>query len=170
MDFPGSNYFFALAATSIAFVGFSAIVVVLRQTLGTELSASQLVLIRFFIVTGFAITVFSLLPSLLVLLGLSLPTVWRLVGIGFTLFIVVYRLLNTTRRWRAGLPFDWFFFLMTAITAGILLLLFVNASGFFSEPSIGPYALALTWHLIQLFLTFIRRLDVFLEAPSDRPI
>jgi hypothetical protein len=31
MELPGSGYFYALAALSMAFVGFTAIVVVLRQ-------------------------------------------------------------------------------------------------------------------------------------------
>ncbi len=163
MDFPGSNYLFALAATSIAFVGFSAIVVVLRQALGAELSSAQLVLIRFFIDTGFALTVFALLPSLLVLLGLPLATVWRVAGLGFTLFFVAYTVANAVRRRRVGLPADWFFWGMHALSAVILLYLLVNLSGLVSEPSVGPYALALTWRLLQLFLTFIQRLDIFLK-------
>ncbi len=38
MELPGSSYLLNLAVLSLSFVGFSTIVVVLRQVLGAELS------------------------------------------------------------------------------------------------------------------------------------
>src|SRR5258707_1237922 len=41
MELPGSAYMYTLASLSLTFVGFSGIVIVLRQTAGKELSARR---------------------------------------------------------------------------------------------------------------------------------
>ena len=42
MEIGGAAYLYGLAATAMAFIGFSAIVIVIRQTLGAELTEFQL--------------------------------------------------------------------------------------------------------------------------------
>jgi hypothetical protein len=49
VDLPGSAYLYTLATLSMTFGGFCAIVIVLRQTAGKELSGWHIVLTRLFI-------------------------------------------------------------------------------------------------------------------------
>jgi hypothetical protein len=72
------DYLLALAALSLSFVGFSTIVVALRQALGARLSRFHLLLVRFFIETGLAVTAFSILPPMLDAAGLGTFFVWQL--------------------------------------------------------------------------------------------
>jgi hypothetical protein len=71
MELPGSAYLYTLATLSMTFVGFCAIVIVLRQTAGKELSGWHVVLTRLYIESGFWAAAFCMLPSLLALHGLS---------------------------------------------------------------------------------------------------
>ena len=71
-------FLYALAAAAMAFIGFSAIVVIIRQTLGTGLSPFKLLLTRVLIEHGFVVVFFSLLPPLLALFGISHELVWRI--------------------------------------------------------------------------------------------
>jgi hypothetical protein len=55
-------------ALSITFVGFSALVIILRQTLGGEMSKLDILITRIFIQLGFLVAAGALLPALLELL------------------------------------------------------------------------------------------------------
>jgi len=59
-----SDYLVRLAALSLSFVGFSAIVVALRRALGGELSDRHVALVRLFIEGGLAVTALGLVPTL----------------------------------------------------------------------------------------------------------
>src|SRR6516225_9544483 len=75
-----SGYLYTLAALSITFVGFSALVIVLRQTLGGDLSRLDLLLTKIFVQLGFLVAGAALMPPLLALLQCPEPLVWRLRG------------------------------------------------------------------------------------------
>jgi hypothetical protein len=78
MEIQGAAFLYALAAAAMAFIGFSAIVVIIRQTLGAGLSPFQLLLTQVLIEHGFVVFFFSLLPLLLALFGISHESVWRI--------------------------------------------------------------------------------------------
>ena len=63
-----SDFLLRLAALSLSFVGFSAVVVTLRGALGGELSERHLRLVRLYIEGGLLVTVLGLVPTLLNLL------------------------------------------------------------------------------------------------------
>jgi hypothetical protein len=52
MELPGSAYLYTLATLSMTFAGFSAVVIVLCQTIGREISGFHVVLMRLYIEAG----------------------------------------------------------------------------------------------------------------------
>jgi hypothetical protein len=53
---------YTLAALSVTFVGFSSLVVVLRQTMGGEMSQLDVLITRTFIQVGFLVAAGAMLP------------------------------------------------------------------------------------------------------------
>jgi hypothetical protein len=76
-----SSYLYTLATLSITFVGFSALVIVLRQTLGGDLSRLDLLLTKIFVQLGFIVAGAALLPPLLALLQCPELITWRISSI-----------------------------------------------------------------------------------------
>ena len=54
MEFNGAVYLYALTSIGMAFLGFTAIVVIIRQSLGAGLSQFQLLITQVLIEHGFA--------------------------------------------------------------------------------------------------------------------
>jgi hypothetical protein len=77
MDPRAGGYLFTLATLAITFVGFSAIVIALRQTLGGTMSRFDVLLARIFIQLGFVVAAGSILPALLARSGVSAAQSWR---------------------------------------------------------------------------------------------
>jgi len=163
-----SDYLLRLAALSLAFVGFSAIVVTLRGALGGKLSDRHLRLVRLYIEGGFVVTALGLVPSLLNLLRLSETMVWSVssaaAGVVFTWVLV-----TQFRRRRAieGEFPPWVVIVFVFSTLAVIGLWF-NVAGYPFRPGIGPYAVALTWALCVFGFTFLRTIEIFLhrEPPA----
>src|SRR5215470_12459262 len=100
MELPGAPYLYTLATLSMTFVGFCAIVIVLRQTIGKEMSGWHVVLTRLYIETGFWAAAFSMLPPLLALCGLPHATVWRVCSVLIAVVMVGYGAAYPRRRRR----------------------------------------------------------------------
>src|SRR6185437_1546239 len=77
MELPGSGYLYALATISVTFVGFSALLLVFRQTAGGATTRYDGYFIMAFMQVGFIVTGGSLLPPLLALFELPEAAVWR---------------------------------------------------------------------------------------------
>src|SRR3979490_2093793 len=75
---PELTYLYTLASLSVTFVGFSALVIILRQTMGGEMSKLDILITRIFIQLGFIVAAGAMLPALLLLFALPQPLVWRL--------------------------------------------------------------------------------------------
>jgi hypothetical protein len=78
MELPNSAYLFTLALIAVGFAGFSAIVLILRQTAGSALSSLDTIVARLFMTRGFMITYLSMLPMLLAAFELSQSATWRI--------------------------------------------------------------------------------------------
>src|SRR5262249_23936275 len=65
MELPGSAYLYTLATLSMTFAGFSAVVILLCQTIGREISGFHVVLMRLYIEAGLWAAGFCMLPPLL---------------------------------------------------------------------------------------------------------
>jgi len=168
VELPGSSYLFTLATLSTTFAGFCAIVIVLRQTAGRELSGWHLVLTRLYIEAGFWAAAFCMLPPLLALCGLPQPTVWRTSSAVIALVMMGYGVTYPkrrraivkeplpSRRWLAIVVIS------TLVIAGLV----GNATGMPYEPGVAPVAVAATWTLACGATIFVVSLDAFWERPN----
>lgn len=168
MELPGSAYLYTLATLSMTFVGFCAIVIVLRQTIGKELSGWHVVLMRLYIETGFWAAAFSMLPALLALSGLPQVVVWRSASIVIALVMVGYAAAYPQRRramtaepvpLRRWLP-------IVAVSLVVIVSLLCNAAGVPFETGAAPVAIAATWTLACGAGIFLLALTAFWQGPA----
>jgi len=167
MDHLVSDYFHTLAQVAIGFVGFSTIAVVLRQMIGRPLDAYQTLLVRYVIECGLAATIFSLAPVLLAVAGLSAPTLWRVSSAALGIFGLVYPAHYVHRRRRAkpgALPRHgvWIYLGTIAVVA----LLWLNVFTPIFRWSAGPYALGVTWLLLQSAVILVFAFGEFMRKES----
>jgi hypothetical protein len=77
MELPGTAYLFTMALLAITFIGFSAIVMQLRQTLHGKLSQLDLMIAQSYMEFGLMISVGAMLPPLLSYWEFSPAIIWR---------------------------------------------------------------------------------------------
>jgi uncharacterized membrane-anchored protein len=159
-----SDFLLCLAALSLSFVGFSAVVVTLRSALGGELSDRHLRLVRLYIEGGLLVTALALIPTLLNLIHISGPVIWP-VSSAAAASIFTVLLLTQFRRRRAveSGQFPLWVKIVYAISLVTVVGLWLNAAGIPFPPSVGPYAVALTWALCVFGFIFVRTIDIFLH-------
>ena len=161
-----SDYLLRLAALSLSFVGFSAVVVTLRGALGGKLSDRHLRLVRLYIEGGLLVTALALVPTLLNLLHVPDAVIWPLASaVAGTVFTVV--LLVQFRRRRTIEPgrFPLWVVLIYVLSIVAVASLWSNVAGIPFPPSAGPYAAVLTWALCIFGFIFIRTIELFLHRP-----
>ena len=94
MEVTGAAYLYTIAVIGITFIGFSAIVMMLRQTSGQSLQRFDILIAHVYMEFGLIVSVGSLLPPLFSFWGLGSETVWRvssvLVGASLLLFSLTY--------------------------------------------------------------------------------
>jgi hypothetical protein len=169
VELTGSAYLYTLATLSMTFAGFCAVVVVLRQTMGKDISGFHVVLMRLYIEAGLWAAAFCMLAPLLALCGLPEPTTWRassgiiaLVMIGYGVTYPMRRRLMMAeslprRRWVA----------IVAISMLVIIALIGNAAGIPREPAVGPVAIAASWTLACGAGIFVLALNAFWEHSSE---
>jgi hypothetical protein len=159
-----TDFLLCLAALSLSFVGFSAVVVTLRGALGGEISDRHLRLVRLYIEGGLIVTALALIPTLLNLLHISESVIWP-VSSAAAASIFTFLLLTQFRRRRAIEPgrFPPWVVIVYAISLVTVVGLWLNAAGLPFSPSVGPYAVALTWALCVFGFIFVRTIDIFLH-------
>jgi hypothetical protein len=130
MDATESTYRYALASISTTFVGFSALIMMVRQTLGDDLSELAAWIIRTFVQLGFLMTAGAMTPPLLALCGLSDDFIWRLcsgvIGAIMLIFVATY---PTRRRAVAGKPAPVFVYLDLFLLLGPITILALKCDG-----------------------------------------
>lgn len=161
-----SDYLFRLAALSLSFVGFSAVVVTLRGALGGELSDRHLRLVRLYIEGGLLVTALALVPTLLSLLHVPDTVIWRLSSAAAG-SIFTFVLLIQFRRRRKIEPgrFPFWVVLIYALSIVAVAGLWFNVAGIRFPPNAGPYAVTLTWALCVFGFIFVRTIELFLHRP-----
>jgi hypothetical protein len=163
-----SDYLFRLAALSLSFVGFSAIVVTLRGALGGELSDRHLRLVRLYIEGGLLVTALAVVPPLLKLVDVPDRIIWPLSSVAAgSIFTLV--LLIQFRRRRTIEPgrFPAWVILIYALSMVAVAGLWFNVAGIPFAPNAGPYAVALTWALFIFGFIFVRTMELFLHRPPS---
>ena len=161
-----SDYLLRLAALSLSFVGFSAIVVSLRGALGNKPSERHLRLVRFYIEGGLVVTGLGLLPALLNLLGVPEMTLWRVASAAAAAIFAYVLLTQFQRRRAVEGHFPQWVVTNNLISIFLVLCLCLNVAGFPFQPGVGPYAVALTWALIAIGFAFVRTIEIFLQPES----
>ena len=161
-----SDYLFRRAALSLSFVGFSAIVVTLRGALGGELSDRHLRLVRLYIEGGLLVTALALAPILLNLLRVPDAVIWPLSSAAASV-IFAFVLLIQFRRRRSIEPgrFPAWVVLIYVLSIVAVAGLWLNVAGVPFAPSVGPYAVVLTWALCIFGFIFVRTIELFLHRP-----
>jgi hypothetical protein len=130
MDAMESTYLYALASISTTFVGFSALIMMVRQALGDGLSELAAWITRTFVQLGFLVTADAMTPPLLALCGFSDDFIWRLcsgvIGAIMLIFVATY---PTRRRAVAGRPAPVFVYLDLFLLFGPIRILALNVGG-----------------------------------------
>jgi hypothetical protein len=160
MDIPATNYLYALGAISTTFVGFSAIIMIFRQTVGGGLTPLDSWITLVFVQLGFLVTAGSLSAPLLALCDVAPTMVWRLCSSGVGLLVATFAASYPLRR-RAvsGMPtplFVWIDLLLLAICTTILL---GNAVGRPLAPNPASFAVGLTGMLFTAGLGYLHALS-----------
>lgn len=164
---PGeSDYLLRLATLSLSFVGFSAVVVTLRGALGGEIADRHLRLVRLYIEGGLLVTALALVPTLLTLLHIRDTVIWALSSAtAASIFTLVLLIQFRRRRIVEPGPFPPWVIIIYAVSIVAVAALWLNVLGIPFAPSVGPYAVALTWALCVFGFIFVRTIDVFLHRP-----
>src|SRR5260370_19315590 len=101
MELPGANYLYALATISVTFVGFSALLLVFRETIGGKMTRYDSYFTLSFMQAGFIVTAVALLPHLLAFYGMSETSAWRAASAIMSIPIFLF-VPNTPRPRRAA--------------------------------------------------------------------
>jgi hypothetical protein len=149
MELPGSTYLYTLATLAMTFAGFCAIVIVLRQTTGKDVSGFHVVLTRLYLESGLFSAAFCMVPPLLALCGLTETMVWR---VSSAIIVAVFLCFGATYPMRraaimAGPLPRTRWVPMVAASMLVVIALIGNAVGYPYRPTIGPFAVAATWTL-----------------------
>jgi len=166
MELVGASYLYALATISVTFVGFSALLLVFRQTVGGTTTRYDSYFLLAFMQVGFIVAGGSLLPPLLALFGLTETTVWRLSSAAAAVPIVLF-VVTVPRRRRAavGGPTPLFVRLLLLLQLMLALYLLANAAAMPFAPTAGNYAAAMAGMLFTSGIAYLLALDIALRHP-----
>ena len=162
MELPGANYLYALATVSVTFVGFSALLLVFRETIGGKMTRYDRYFTLSFMQAGFIVTAGGLLPQLLAFFEMPHASVWRASSVIMAIPIFLFVAKTPGRRRAAShepIPTYVWLLLCLQLLAGAYLL--INAAGWPAEPHLAPFALAMT---VMLFTTGVAYLIALTRA------
>jgi len=168
MDLPGAAYFYTLAQIAIAFSGFAAILMALRQMRGASMSKFHLWVARSYIQSGLVTAMNAMFSPLLFACGLSLTATWRTMSV----FVAVQSIVLITlapKQWKSVTAMPMPLRLKVHIASGMLInaALLLNAAGYPFEPNGGFVMLALSWNLFAFFLQFAESVSFFFESEDS---
>jgi hypothetical protein len=163
-----TDFLLTMAELAIAIVAFATIILVFRQSIGSELTRLQVLATRSIVELSLAIAVFSLLPIVLGHAGVTSATLWRVSNGTFGTFLVAFWVAYAERRRRAtkaGDPARGFTF-FTVVGGGGLVGVFLLFDGVWWG-RFSAYSFALLWSLVAASLAFVWSLSVFASPPSS---
>jgi len=166
MELAGAGYLYTLATLAMTFVGFCAIVLVFRQSMGHQSSKFHRYASHIYIELGFSSAAIAMLAPLLAACDLPRAVVWRTSSALIVIALVAHTwsILKRFKATRPG-PFPTRVWVNTTVTGLVVLALTANAVPLLIEPSPGPVAIAATWRLIMGIEIFMLTLEEFL-SPS----
>jgi hypothetical protein len=165
MELPGAGYFYALAALAMAFVGFTAIVVVLHQGTGRPFSPLHLLFTKLFVELGLMATAFAMLAPTLAICGLREDLVWRISSAVMLVVLVPWLIIYALRRKAAGpdenLPLR--YWIMTILGTIAIVALCLNVTGAPIRPGPAPLAITILYVLSYASVAFLATYSLFLR-------
>jgi hypothetical protein len=161
-----ADFLLTMAELAIAIVAFATIILVFRQSAGSELTHLQVLATRTIVELGLAIAIFSLLPIVLVHAGADASVLWRVSNGTFGAFLIVFWISYAERRRRAtkaGDPARGITFFLV-VGGGCLVGTFLLADGVWWG-RFSAFSFGLFWSLVSDALAFLWSLAVF-ASPS----
>jgi len=169
MELPGTAFLYTLATLMVTFAGFSALLMIIRQTAGGGLTRLDRFLTRTVIGNLLVLMAGALLPPLLHLFAIPETLIWKasalLVGVPYLAILLTFpkRRVSATGQSASPLVYAVFIWLGAAIFAAMIACVF---AGF--EQSGAIYTAALTCNFFTLAFSFVIALEVILKQPVDR--
>ena len=164
MELPNAAYLYTLALIAVGYVGFTAIVLILRQSLGGPLSPLDTLVARLFMGWGFMITYLSMLPVLLAAFKLGHTAVWRissaLGGLSFLTLHVGYQVLRG-RMTGEPTPRHLWFHTASGLALGIVML--ANAAAVVPTAVGAIYLAGVTLDMIQASFAFVQHFGFMID-------
>jgi hypothetical protein len=169
MESAASTYLYALCATSTTFVGFSALIMLVRQSIGAGVSELEAWITRMFVQLGFKVTAGALSPAALALCHVRPVVIWRLCSgtLAAVLFVFVVTYPSRRRRVARNIAPP-YVYLDLSLLLGADAVLTSNATGWPLEPSAGLYAVGLTSVLFISGLGYLHALGAVRHVNDDR--
>jgi hypothetical protein len=169
MELPGTAYLYAVATVSITFVGFAALLIVIRQSLGGELTGYDTYFTLAFIKAGFIVTAGALVPPLLVLYGWPEPLVWRVSSVATAAAILVFvASVPARRRAATGRPVPRFVGALLSLQTAAAGALLLNAARLFGDRGAAVYGSAITTMLFASGVAYVLALNVIFQELTKR--
>ena len=167
MESPGTSYLYTMAILGMSFMGFAAIVMLLRQTLGSHLRAFDALFARIYMEFAVIVSMGAMLPPLLMFWELPIGTVWRLSSglVGVPLLVIAGGY-PARRRATTGEPTPRYVRVNVTIILLISLTLLIVATGMFHERSGPAFLAALTTFLTVVLVAWLRALSIILVAET----
>jgi hypothetical protein len=167
MEIRGATFLYTLATLMVTFAGFSALLLIIRQVAGAQLSSLDRFLARTTIGHLMLLAAAALLPSLLQLYEIPEARIWKISALTFGLPMLALLLTFSRRRIRAtGVPPP----LIIKITfiglssASIVAMIAYVVANFAHKAA--AYISALTINFFSLALAFVIALEVVLHQPT----
>lgn len=169
MEFPGASLLYTLATLMVTFAGFSALLLMIRQAAGAQLSPLDRFLTRTVVGNLFVLTAGALLPPLLQLYGLADVWVWRasaiLFGIPYLAILLTFPHRRVAATGHRPPPFVQATFIWLGSASLVAMIVYVLAN---LGHSAAVYMTALALNFFTLALAFVIALEVILAQPVDR--
>jgi hypothetical protein len=120
--------------------------------------------VRLYIEGGLLVTALALIPTLLHLLHVPDTVTWPLSSAAAaSIFTFVLLIQFRRRRTVEGARFPPWVIIIFAVSILAVAGLWLNVAGFPFPPSVGPYAVVLTWALCVFGFIFVRTIELFLH-------
>ena len=168
MELPGELFLFNLSLLAITFSAVSALVTLLRHSMGGKLSNFDVFLVTNYAAHGFVVAIAAILPSLLAEFGLSLAVVWAIAS-GLAAVFLGVKVAYTMLRWRAITKTSMPFALVVSFGAQWIAVLLLTANVLITSiRSVALFELALTLGLATVMWSFVRRISTLVgDKPSE---
>jgi hypothetical protein len=166
MDIPEANYLYNLSVLALTFAAISALVMLLRQTMGGKMSNFDIVLISNFLSGGFVVAVDAVLPPLLLSLGMSNTVAWMIAS-GVAAVVTTWVIIGAYIRRRAVTHDPMPLWVRVSFLCYPLSVILMAANAIVPQlRNGGTFLVAVSFLLASMMWTFVRRVASLLGQPS----